>query len=79
MITDTDEYMPAQEEALMVSKFLDGPVSKFSEEEFNSYRKEYITRDQKPTDKTVYNNFIALHKITKVATELRKAYKLTME
>lgn len=72
-----DDYAPAQEEAFMISKYLEWPLGKLSQEEFKQFRKEYITKGQKPTDKTVYNTFHALEKVVKTAHEIRTIYSET--
>jgi AAA domain (dynein-related subfamily) len=79
LVPETDEYMSAPEESFMISKFLEWPVSTLSESEFNSYRDEYISRNQQPNDKSIYNIFVALDKVTKLAGKMRDSYKKTME
>lgn len=54
-------------------------MGKLSQEEFGQYRDEYIVKKQKPTDKTVYNIFIALEKVVKTAREIRNIYSETMK
>ena len=68
-----------QEEAYMISKYLDGSLSKLSQEEFNNYRDEYINKWVVPSNKSVYNLFISLHKTVKVAAKIREIYSETMK
>lgn len=79
LVWDKDEYMPEKEEAFMISKFLEWPIGKLSEEDFNNYRDEFIARDQKPTNKNIYNIFVSLKTITKFAKKMRDAYRISME
>lgn len=73
-----DKYSQPQEEAFQISRYLDGPLWKLSQEEFDHYRNEYITRNQVPTDKTVYNHILWLDKIVKVAKKMREVNAKTM-
>jgi hypothetical protein len=74
-----DKYPEPKEEAYMISRYLEGGLGKLTQEEFDHYRNEYIQRDQKPADKTVYNIFIALNKVVKVAKKIREVYSKTMK
>ncbi len=69
-----DAYPEPKEEAFMISRYIDWPLGKLSQEEFNNYRNEYIIRDEKPSDKTIYNIFVWLHKVTKIAKKIREIY-----
>ncbi|MDR3169957.1 MAG: hypothetical protein LBU27_09855 [Candidatus Peribacteria bacterium] len=73
-----DDYQPAEEEAFMISRHLDGALSKLSWEEFQTYRKQYNIGDQKPSgNKSVYHLFKDLKKVVDTAKKLRKAYSDT--
>ncbi len=74
-----DKYPKMQEEAYMISKYLDGTLNKLSQEEFNNYRDEYINKWVVPSNKSVYNLFISLHKTVKVAAKIREIYSETMK
>jgi MoxR-like ATPase len=74
-----DEYAPAQEEAFMISRYIEWSLGNLSEDEFNHYRDEYIVRRQKPTDKSVYNLFVALENVVKIAKNIRETYSRTMQ
>jgi MoxR-like ATPase len=67
-----DEYLPANEEAFMMSKHLDGPIANLSWEEFKTYREQYNTRDEKPNNKIIYNTFKDMKKVVDVAKKLRE-------
>ncbi len=73
-----DKYPEPQEEAYMISRFLDGGLSKLTQDEFNHYRDEYVVRNQRPVDRAVYDIFAALHAVVKVAKKLREVYSKTM-
>ncbi len=74
-----DEYPEALEEAYMNSKYIDGPIGKLTQEEFENYRNNYVIQQEKPNDKKLYNTFLALEKVTQVAKEIRKTYSATMK
>jgi len=73
-----DDYAPAAEEAFAISKYLDGSLWKLSEDEFKHYRNEYIDKQQTPNDKSIYNVFMALSKVVRVAAKIREVYSATM-
>ncbi len=53
-----DRYPEPQEEAFMISRYLDGALGKLSQDEFDHYWEEYIVKNQRPTDRTIYNVFV---------------------
>ncbi|PID34679.1 MAG: hypothetical protein CR971_02025 [candidate division SR1 bacterium] len=63
----------------MNSKYIDGPIGKLTQEEFENYRNNYVIQQEKPNDKKLYNTFLALEKVTQVAKEIRKTYSATMK
>ena len=73
-----DKYSEMSEEAYMISKYLEWPISKLSLDEFDNYRNEYIVKAQAPNDKRIFNIFVALNKVVKVAKEIRAKYSKTM-
>ncbi|MDR2191210.1 MAG: hypothetical protein LBP53_08885 [Candidatus Peribacteria bacterium] len=66
-----DDYLPAEEEAFMISKHLAGAVSSLTWEEFKTYRENYNIRDEKPNNKTLYHLFKAMQKVVNIANKLR--------
>ena len=68
----TDDKYPEKEEAYMISKYVDWPISRLSWEEFLNYWEEYIDRQQVPTDKTIYNVVLDLKKVATVAEKIRR-------
>ena len=74
-----DKYPEKKEEAYMISKYVDWPISRLSWEEFLNYWEEYIDRQQVPTDKTIYNVVLDLKKVATVAEKIREEYSETMK
>jgi MoxR-like ATPase len=66
-----DEYLPANEEAFMISKHVDSTLATLTWEEFKTYWEQYNVRDEKPNNKTLYNVFKDMEKVVNVAKKLR--------
>lgn len=47
-------------------------------EEFENFRNKYIVHGEVPNDKKIYNIFIAISKVMKVARKIREVYSKTM-
>jgi MoxR-like ATPase len=67
-----DDYQPAEEEAFMISRHLEGAMSNLTWEEFKTYWDQYTVRDEKPNNKTLYNVFKAMKQVVDIAKTLRE-------
>ena len=74
-----DDYPEELEEGFIVSKYIDGPVSQMTYEEFENFRNKYIVHGEVPNDKKIYNMFIAISQVMKVARKIRELYSKTMK
>lgn len=74
-----DDYPEEMEEGFIISKYVDGPVSEMTYEEFENFRNKYIVHGEIPNDKKIYNKFIAISQVMKVAREIRELYSKTMK
>lgn len=74
-----DDYPEEMEEWFIVSKYVDGPVSQMTLEEFENFRNKYIVQWEVPNDKKIYNIFIVISKVMKVARKIRMVYSKTMK
>ncbi len=73
-----DDYPEALEEWFIVSKYIDGPVSQMTYEEFENFWNKYIVQGEVPNDKKIYNIFVTIAQVMQVARKIRAIYSKTM-
>lgn len=74
-----DDYPEEMEEGYIVSKYVDGPISQMTPEEFENFRNKYIVHGEVPNDKKIYTIFRDIDKVMKVARKIRDLYSKTMK
>ena len=67
-----DDYMPAEEEAFQMSKYLNSTLANLTREEFQNYRNQYVIKEEKTNNKSIYRVFKDMKTVVDVAKKLRE-------